>query len=102
MLWIIACGSEPLYSPCSSGDKCGGDGCFQLLYSRSDGSEREGNFCSKRCTTDADCRDGVCLALSEDPDSNFLCFETCTPDSCFEGQVCTPVNGASVDRVCLP
>jgi len=46
---------------------------------------------------------GACLALAGDPDANFICLETCSGDeTCFEGQSCTLVSGASVDRACLP
>lgn len=106
MLSMLGCGSQPMYGPCESGDKCGGeaDGCFRLRFTRSDGSEGDGNLCTRRCGSDADCPGmGACLALAGDPDANFICLETCSGDeTCFEGQSCTLVSGASVDRACLP
>ena len=107
---LAGCSSTPLYAPCDEGSECEGpaDGCYRLLFERSDGSEGDGTLCSRGCASDADCRDGACLALEGDPDGTFLCFEACgegTPAAergCYDGHTCTPVTGASVDAVCLP
>lgn len=98
------CSSAPMYAPCDDSGDCGGaaDGCYRLLFDRSDGTQGDGTMCTKRCVGDADCPGaGVCLALAGDPDRTFVCFESCVADRCFDPHACTPVDGTDTD-ICLP
>ncbi len=101
LLW--GCANTPLYAPCDDGSECEdpSDGCYALLFDRSDGTQGSGNVCSRRCVTDSDCPGGLCLALRGDPSETFLCFETCAADRCFDPHACTPLDGA-MGSVCLP
>lgn len=99
-------GGIPVYSPCDDGSDCEAPatGCYELLISRSDGSEAAGTFCSRDCETDADCPSGgTCLALAGDPEARFLCMALCTEAAhCYDGLRCTPVDGVSGADICLP
>ena len=101
-LAAVACGDAPLHGPCERASDCDppADGCYELAYVRSDGSEATGRTCSHECTADVDCPHGRCLALEGDPTETYLCFAACAePMDCFEGHACTP---SAVGSLCLP
>jgi len=103
-LCLVGCSSSGLYGGCDDGSECESpaDGCYRVLLTRSDGSEGDGSLCTRGCASDADCPDGVCLALVGDASSRFLCYPPCEEASdCPAGLLCTPVTGAD-GAVCLP
>ncbi|MEZ4336390.1 MAG: hypothetical protein R3B82_07160 [Sandaracinaceae bacterium] len=100
-----ACGAgAPTYAGCADEADCAdqGDACYRLIFDRTDGTTADGNLCTHECTTDADCTDGVCLALGGDPASTFFCAHPCTASvDCYADFVCTPVEGMTLG-LCLP
>ncbi|MCA9533845.1 MAG: hypothetical protein KC593_09205 [Myxococcales bacterium] len=97
----------PPFTRCAGGAECAApaDGCYELLFTRSDGSEGSGRQCTLRCAVDQDCPEGAaCLVLEGDPTLTPLCFATCAlPEDCYRGSRCTPVEGPlEVMSVCLP
>jgi hypothetical protein len=109
VLLTAACGEGdfPTYARCSGPGDCQAesDGCFELHFSRSDGSRGQGRLCSRECSNDAECPgDGACLALDGDSRETFLCYARCEQsEDCYQGFRCTETEGADgVMRVCLP
>ncbi len=98
--------SEPTYAACVGQHDCASpDACYRLLFTRTDGSNGEGNFCSRPCASDRDCPGaGTCLGFAADTAHNYLCMAGCDDTHpCPYGLLCTPVDGAASARsVCLP
>ena len=97
----------PPFTRCAGGAECASpaDGCYELRFTRSDGSEGSGRQCTLRCAGDQDCPQGsACLVLEGDPTLTPLCFATCAlPGDCYRGSRCTEVEGPlEVMSVCLP
>ena len=72
-----ACGAgAPTYAGCADEADCAdqGDACYRLIFDRTDGTTADGNLCTHECTTDADCTDGVCLALGGDRVCQMVCM----------------------------
>ncbi len=103
---LIGCADDPLYGPCESASDCAdpADGCYELRYARSDGTDVTGRTCTVSCGRDASCPSGGrCLALAGDPSGTFLCFAPCeTSMDCFEGHACTETTGGDGSKICLP
>lgn len=104
-LLATACSAgAPTYAACVDEADCADatDACYRLIFDRTDGSTAEGNLCTRACATDADCPDGVCLALSGDPSGTFFCARRCAVSAdCYADFVCTPVEGMDLG-LCLP
>jgi hypothetical protein len=104
----IGCGTNaPTYAACDYAEDCPApsDGCYRLLFTRSDGTEADGNLCTLSCASDDDCPDdGACLALDGDPAETFFCAQRCVDSmECFSGFRCTTIEGApAAMQVCLP
>jgi hypothetical protein len=97
----------PPYARCGGELGCAGATCIELLYTRIDGTEDGGTFCSDTCTTDADCAaldgatDAACVTLDRDAPLRFFCAPRCvTPADCYAGLSCTETDGAG--SLCLP
>ena len=107
-LFAAACsgGNVPPYAECSSNGDCAGpsDGCYEVLYTRDDGTAAGGPFCTLQCAGDEDCPDGgTCLALVGDPERRFICFDRCADSAdCFSGLTCTMTAGGTATPACLP
>ncbi len=104
-LLSLACGANaPTYAACTDDADCAtaADDCYRLLFERTDGSTADGNVCTHECATDADCTEGVCIALDGDPSATFFCARECVVSAdCYADFVCTPVEGMGL-AVCLP
>ena len=107
-LLLAACGAgAPPYAECVDELDCPApsDACYELRFTRSDGTEAEGRMCSLACASDADCPEGgACVALAGDPSSTFFCAQRCEASAdCYAGFACTAVDGADRSmRLCLP
>lgn len=107
-LGLAACGSgAPPYAGCVDDLDCPApsDGCYRLLFTRSDGTEADGRLCSLGCASDAECpEEGACVALAGDPGATFFCAQRCAASAdCYAGFACTAVDGADRSmRLCLP
>lgn len=104
---LASCGSgAPPYAVCVDDLDCSApsDACYALRFTRSDGTDAEGAFCSATCARDEDCpEDGVCVALEGDPSERFFCAARCASAmDCYAGLACTEVEGAAAMRLCLP
>ena len=108
LLALAGCGSgAPPYAECVDELDCPApsDGCYQLRFTRTDGTEADGNMCSATCASDAECpEEGACVALDGDPETRFFGAARCaTSSDCYAGFACTMVEGADgVMRLCLP
>ena len=99
--------SGPPFSVCAGADECmpPADGCYELLFTRSDGSEARGRQCSLACAADVDCPpEAVCATLDGAPTETRLCLATCEESAdCFAGLRCTQVSGGGdAMSLCLP
>ena len=102
---LVGCGAgAPPYAECTDDLDCDApsDGCYRLLFTRSDGLEADGNLCTLGCASDADCPEGgACIALGADP--TFFCAAPCAASSdCYAGFTCTMVDGDRTMQLCLP
>lgn len=112
LVWLVAllggCGANaPTYAGCTDDLDCASapDACYRVLFTRTDGSEADGSFCSLECASDADCpEDGACVALDGDPERRFFCADRCAASAdCYAGLACTAVEGADRSmQLCLP
>lgn len=108
LVLVFGCGTgSPPYAECSYNHDCPepSEACYHIGFTRSDGSEGEGSFCSLACSADVDCpEDGACIALAEDPESNFFCTKPCRVSTdCYAGFACTMVDGGGATmQICLP
>jgi hypothetical protein len=105
VLGLAACANAPPYAHCAQ-TPCAMGECIQVTYTRSDGHDATGTFCSSACTADADCPDdGACIALGHDPMHTFFCVARCDASrACYAGFACTtvtPDTGAAFGA-CLP
>lgn len=108
VLGACAAGAPP-YAQCGGSIDCAGSSCLELRYTRTDGSEGDGAFCSALCTSDADClaldgaTDAACVTLDQDPPLRFFCAARCTRESdCYAGLACTSTEDATLGDLCLP
>lgn len=109
-IWALSgcAGGAPPYARCGGELGCAGATCIELLYSRLDGTEDGGTFCSDTCTSDADCMaldgatDAACVTLDRDPPLRFFCAPRCTePADCYAGLSCAETEGGALS-LCLP
>ena len=103
---LVACGAgAPSYAGCTDDLDCAEatDTCYRLIFDRSDGSEADGNLCSRDCTSDSECgADASCISLAGDPSMRFFCAARCTVSSdCYADFVCTPLDSMD-SALCLP
>lgn len=103
-----AAGAPP-YARCGGELGCAAGRCTDLRYTRTDGSEGGGAFCSDDCTSDDDCpaldgsSDGVCVTLDRDSPTRYFCAARCTePADCYSGLSCTAVEDTTIGSLCLP
>ena len=113
-VWLIGallagCASAPPFATCGGQLGCAGSDCVELLYTRLDGSEGGGAFCTASCLSDADCEgldgavDAVCITLDVEAPLRYLCAPRCSaPSDCYAGLACTETDAAAVGSVCLP
>lgn len=106
-LLACSCVSAPPYAMCEVQEDCASpsEGCFELAFTRSDGSEARGALCTLECEIDADCpEDGACVALEGDPTGTYFCAQRCVePMDCYAGFACTVIEGATrTMQLCLP
>jgi hypothetical protein len=106
---LSACApTAPPYAACEVQEDCAmpeSEGCFELRFARTDGTEAMGAMCTSECATDADCVEpGVCITLEGDASMTFFCAQACVdPDDCYAGLRCTAVTGATrTMQLCLP
>jgi len=103
---LVGCGAgAPTFAGCADDLDCAdaADTCYRLRFTRSDGSDADGNLCTRACATDADCgSNALCIALEGDPSGTFFCAARCEVSAdCYADFVCTPLDGASA-AACLP
>lgn len=102
---MTGCGAgAPPYAECVDDLDCPNT-CYRLLFTRSDGTEATGQFCSNACEGDADCPEGgACIGLEGDPADSLFCVARCeTSADCYVGLACTQLEGAAeLERACLP
>lgn len=103
------CAAAPPFAACGGALGCAGADCVELLYTRLDGSEGGGPFCSISCLTDADCqaldagRDAVCITLDVEAPVRYVCAARCAaPADCYAGLACTETDDPAAPAVCLP
>jgi hypothetical protein len=116
---LAALGSLVVVAGCAAGAppyaRCGGDlgcaagRCTELLYTRADGSEGGGTFCSDDCRQDGDCAaldgsvDAVCVTLDRGSPTRYFCAARCDePSDCYAGLSCTATEDADLGSLCLP
>ena len=106
VLLTTACASAPPYAHCGGDVSCAMGSCFELTYTRSDGTTGDGDVCTNACHADADCvDDGVCVALEHDASRTFFCVERCTATSdCHTPLACTTLmaDDGTMFGACLP
>lgn len=105
-LVLTACASTPPYARCDGNTSCAMGACTNVAYTRSDGTEASGSFCTNACHADADCPDeGVCIGLAHDTTHTFFCVKRCTTSTdCTTGLACTALttgDGVTLSG-CLP
>jgi len=104
----LGCAEAPPFAACGGTLGCAGSDCIELRYTRLDGSEAGGPFCSNSCLTDADCQalggtDAVCITLDVEAPVRFFCAARCTAAAdCYAGLACTETDDPAVGAVCLP
>jgi hypothetical protein len=103
------CAAAPPFAACGGSLGCAGSECIELLYTRIDGTEGGGLFCTETCLTDADCQeldagaDAVCVTLDVTPPFRYVCAPRCSaPADCYAGLACTDTDDPAVGSVCLP
>jgi hypothetical protein len=98
--------STPPYAECELVEDCTepADRCYELRFTRSDGSTAMGALCTLECTSDDDCPEGgACVTLEGDATETFFCASRCgTSADCYAGFACTMVEGAAAMQLCLP
>ncbi len=101
-----ACASAPPYARCDGNTSCAMGSCTELSFTRSDGTNAHGSFCTNECHADADCPDeGACLELAHDPTRTFFCVKRCaTSTDCSSPLACTNVVApdGTTFGACLP
>ena len=105
-------GFSSTYDDCGDSSDCAdaADVCIRVITNDSIGVSRDGNQCSRFCSSDGNCPsmngyNGACYMISEDPDfANFTCFARCDSDAdCDFNQDCVETRGPSgPDSICLP
>jgi hypothetical protein len=104
----LGCAEAPPFAACGGTLGCAGSDCIELRYTRLDGSEAGGPFCSNSCLTDAECQalggtDAVCITLDVEAPVRFFCAARCTAAAdCYAGLACTETDDPAVGAVCLP
>lgn len=105
---LSGCASEaPPYAVCGGNVGClePAPSCTTVLFTRSDGEDASGSFCSAPCSRDADCPEGgACLVLVGDATETAFCVARCaTSANCFAGLTCTQLEGPGAGlSACLP
>lgn len=84
------------YASCT--DECSGDArCMQVAW-----RDGVGRLCTRECESGFDCistaAPGRCLDVNRS--GTFLCYKSCDPGPCPDGQVCQPLHDGTA--VCLP
>lgn len=84
--------------PASLGGKCSTSGdCRSELSCMKNSTHPEG-YCSKACTTNADCYNGFDACIVVAGTTSGICMPKCAPSGagmCREGTTCSPVSGTS-------
>jgi hypothetical protein len=105
-LLALGCASAPPYARCGGDVSCAMGTCSSISFTRTDGTNASGSFCTSECLMDADCPDeGACIALGHDPSRTFFCVKRCTTSSdCTSGLACTTLtaNDGTSFGACLP
>lgn len=106
VLLLTACASAPPYAHCGGDVACAMGSCFELTYTRSDGTTADGNVCTNECHADADCVDGgACVGFQHDASGRFFCVERCMQTSdCHTPLACTTLTAddGTTFGACLP
>ena len=107
---LTACDPLP-YNVCGGSNECGsGDSCYDVHAPLTTGGTAQGRFCSRQCTSDANCPSrrglsGACYGLYGDPNGINVCYMRCnTTADCPAGSSCfnaARTDGGS-DRICVP